>query len=448
MSSMKGSVNKILTFTIFLIFSVFSRLNALSLTDFSSTMSTIFQDFYGDNEGTTSFHSLLIPIGGRAESLGSAYTGLCDDASYINFNPAAACVLKNTEAGVYHNSWIADSQMETLSYTTRFRNFGLGTQLSCFYVPFSEYNLSGERTTTGYYSESTLALNAAYNFLAGYDFKGLAAGVSFKTSMRSVPDFTDNDTNEIIKNSGLSQSAVAFMLDAGLLLQFDLVQFKQILFYSRDPNVKIGFSIQNFGLGITGFGDKICLDDPLPTYIAAGLSLKFLPFMTVAADFKQPVNLQHITKSSLFSAGIGTTIDFTKNFSVLAGFELKGGNPRLSAGAEAEINNIRFNFNYTLDLTTSANPINRISLSAQFMLGDRGRQAEQDIIDQLYLEGVRLYAAGQWQAAIDSWNQIITKYNKRYDPALAGIESAQAQLDMLKKARESMFFNDEETEQN
>lgn len=426
-----------------LLFSLFFtgtlQISALSLTDISGTIGQAFSDFYSDNEGTTSFHSLLIPIGGRAESLGSSYIGLSDDTSYINYNPAAACIIKETQMGVFHNAWIADSMMETIAYTTRFRNFGFGTQVSCFYVPFTEYNLLGERTAGGYYSETTIALNGAYNFIAGYDFKGLATGVSIKTSWRSVPDFTDNDTNAIITGSGLSQSSLGIMADLGLMLQFNFLKY----FASRDPNVKIGFTIQNLGLAITGFGDEIQIDDPLPTYIAAGMSVKFLPVITATIDIKQPINLFDITKSGLFSAGVGADIQFTDAFSLLAGFELKGGNPKLSAGAEFELNTTRFNFNYTLDLTSSASPVNRISMSARIMLGDRGRKEEMNKIDDIYKNGLKAYYEGRWQDAINFWQIILTNYNKRYDPAIAGIASAQSQLDMLKRAHESMYFDEE-----
>lgn len=428
------------TFTTLLILSQFSALYSLSLSDISTTISTIFQDAYSDNEGLTSFRSLLIPIGGRSESLGSAYTGLSDDAAYINFNPAAACILKDTQMGVFHNAWISDSKMETLAYTTRYKNFGFGTQLSCFYVPFTEYNLLGERTAGNYYSETNISVNAAYNHIAGYDFKGLAVGSSIKAAWRSVPNFTDNDTNEIIPRSGLSQSSLALMADLGLMLQFNFLKY----FSSRDPNVRIGFTLENFGAAVTGFGTKLQMDDPLPTFIGAGISVKFLPIITASVDIKQPINLYHITQSSLFSLSAGASIDFTKDFSLLAGLELKGGNPRISVGSELEINNTRFNLNYTLDLTSSVSPVNRISLSARIMLGDRGRQEEMNEIDKLYLAGLQEYYLGNWEEAIEEWNKILTIYNKRYDPAIAGIASAQSQIDMLEKARESMFFSSEE----
>lgn len=425
----------VLFFVIFILFS--SKIFSLDFTGISTAMTTVFSNITSDSDGRTSYRSLLIPPGGRSESLGNAFTGLCDDASYINFNAGASCIQKQTLLSVFHNAWISDSKMETISYTSRNNHFGIGGLLSCFYVPFTEYNMSGERVATGYYSETTAAINASYNFLAGYDFKGFALGTSIKTCWRGVPDYTDNDTNAIIKGSGFSQSGIAIMADFGLVLQFNFLKY----FASREPNVRIGFAAQNFGVGFTGIGSDFQIDDPLPTYVAAGMSVKFFPFLTVTADIKQPLNLLNIGEYNIFSFNVGGDFTFSNNFSLLFGIEIKGGNPRLSAGGQAEFNNTRVNLNYTLDLTSSVSPINRISLSAQMLLGDRGRAKAQKEIDVLYNKGLVYYYSSDWDNAISTWEKVL-EIDKRYDPAILGIESAKSQKEMIIKVRESMFFEE------
>ncbi|MCQ2583576.1 MAG: UPF0164 family protein [Treponema sp.] len=423
----------------FLIFFSSWNLSALSFTDISSATTTLFYNFTNENEGTSSYRSLLIPTGGRPESLGNAFTGLSDDSSYINYNAAGGCIQKQTQLSAIHNSWIADSSIDTISYTTRFGHLGIGGLITCFYVPFSEYNISGERTNSSYYTETMAALNVSYNFIAGYDFKGFALGTSVKTCWRGVPNFADNDTNAIISGSGFSQSGMAIMADLGLMLQFNFLKY----FASRDPNVKIGVAVQNLGVGFTGIGGNsgIHFDDPLPTYIAAGMSVKFLPWVMVTADIKQPINLFDITNYQIFSLGVGASFEFTDYFTLLAGLELRGGNPRLSAGGEFEIRTTRINFNYSLDLTTSVSPINRISVSAKIMLGDKGRAEIQKEIDVLYNEGLVYYYSSEWEKAIEVWNKILL-IDKRYDPAILGIESAKSQIEMFQKVRDSMFFEE------
>jgi hypothetical protein len=189
----------------------------LDYQDAYSSISDVFASLVGDDEGLTVFRSLNIPSGGRSEALGTAYTGLSDDIGFIEYNPAASSILDKTELAFFHNAWIADSAIETIAWTTRQRNLGMGAALKCFYVPFTEYNIFGERVSSGYYSETTATANLSYNFLAGYDFKGIAAGLNLKAAYRGVPNYADNNTNKIIENSGLNQSAIAFMADLGAM---------------------------------------------------------------------------------------------------------------------------------------------------------------------------------------------------------------------------------------
>ena len=66
-----------------------------------SAVTDFFYDYVDSHEGETSFRSLLIPMGGRAESLGTAFTGLADDVNYIDYNPAASSILKTTEISLF-----------------------------------------------------------------------------------------------------------------------------------------------------------------------------------------------------------------------------------------------------------------------------------------------------------------------------------------------------------
>ncbi|SEQ69109.1 Uncharacterised protein family (UPF0164) [Treponema bryantii] len=434
----KGYFIRKSTVLIFLMFFC-SKLQAASITDAETVIGDLFSSLTDSDEGTTSFRSLLIPFGGRTESLGNAYTGLCDDISYLRFNPAAGSIQKETQIALFHNSWIADSKLETLGFTTRFKNtphLSAGGYLSCFYMPFTEYNFFGDRVAASYYTETVAALNASYNLLAGYDFKGLAAGITLKAGWRGMPDYTDNDSGAIIAGSGLSQSALAVMADIGFMLQFNFLKY----YSSRDPNVRIGISAQNVGVSITGFGDSIKLDDPLPTTVSAGISLKFIKPITLSFDFVQPLNLMDFSHYRIPYFNTGLSIQFASFISFLAGFSLKGANPRISSGFEFEVAKIRLNMNYTLDLTTSLAPLNRISLSAKLLLGDKGRSITDAQVDEYYQLGLKYYADAKWEDAIIVWQEAL-KLNKRFDPAIQGIQSARYQIEMFQQIRESLMLD-------
>ena len=413
------SKKKLLTF---LAFSLASKLFALDMTDVFHTLSNPFYNMVDPNEGLTSFPSLNIPCGGREESLGGAFTGLCDDICFFDYNPAASCLLQKGEAALFHNSWIADSNMETLAWADRINDFGFGAKLKCFYVPFTEYNIFGDRVAANYYSETTACVNISYNFFHGYYFKGLAVGANLKSSWRSVPDYTNNETNAIIKGSGLSQSSLGLMADLGVMLSFDALKN----FDSRDPNLKIGLSVLNLGAALTGFGSQspISLDDPLPTSAAIGISYRFLKKLAFCADFRQPINLKDFSKSARWSAGVGVDFSVTDYLSFMAGFRLKGANPRFSLGTEFKVKKFIFDINYTLDLTSSLNPINHFSLSARVALGDHGRKLKRQKCDELYTKGLDEYAKGNEDAAVKYWEDAL-KEDKAWTPASRWIKTVE-----------------------
>lgn len=381
-------------------------------SDYAASIAEAFSSLTDENAGSSSFRSLYIPSGGRAEAMGTAFTALANDIGFFEYNPAASSTMDMTQFGVFHNSWIADSALETIAYTKRHDNFGWGGLIKCFYVPFTEYDMFGERVTTGYYTESTAILNLSYNFLAGYEFKGIAAGINLKSSFRSMPDYGDDFTGHVISGSGLNQSAVAVMADAGIQMRFNFLKF----FQSRTPNFFAGLSFSNAGVAWTKLNTTPVLDDPLPSRLAAGVAWQIQKPLYLSLEFQQPVNLQDITSSESWSAGAGLYIQAASFFAVETGFMIKQGAPRLSLGSEFDVLNIKMNINYTLDMTSSRNPMNHISISAKLNLGDEGRQNRQNEIDRMYIEGLNLYKNGDFEEAAYLFQQILL-LDKNFTPA-------------------------------
>lgn len=405
-----------------LILVLHSALFALDLSDPYNYLSQILSPLVDKNEGETTFRSLLIPGGGRSEAMGSAFTALANDISFFETNPSGSSTMKNTELAVFHNSWIADSRLETVSWTQRADTLGYGASIRCFYVPFTEYNTFGERVSRGYYTETLGILNVSYNFFSGYYFKGIAVGGNLKAGFRSVPDYAENQGG-LKKNSGLDQSALTLMADLGVQTRFNLLKF----YNSRDPNFFVGMTARNVGPPIKG--------DPLPTLTTAGAAWKPAKPITISAEIQQPLNFVDISHSGIPALGAGVSVEFAQFFTFLGGFQLKGGNPRVSIGGEVNVNDIQFNINYTLDMTTQAALFNRISLAAKLNLGDRGRFERQQKIEKLYIAGLKLYAAGDLAEAIVLWTDVL-KLDKKFDPAIEGIQTASASLDIQRRIQE------------
>lgn len=369
-----------------------------------------FNIFAGQN--FTSFPSLNIPAGGRCESLGTAMTAMCDDPSFMDYNPAVSSILKETQAAVFHNSQISGGSMETITGTTRFNNFGTGFQLKTFFSPLSKYNLSGTKSSSNYYSETSIAINTSYNFFSGYDFKGLAAGISLRSTWRNMPDYTDN-------------SALAFTADFGLLMRFNF--FKE--FTSDMPNLSVGLSANNIGIFLTGFKSGLKTETSLPSKISAGLSYRPIKKLLINLEFRQPVNLKNILLSESFAVAAGLEFSFTDFFDVESGILFQDGKTKISTGTQFSFRKIQVSLSYAcaLDSTTQEHSV---SLAAKINLGDKGRAQTDEQVKKLYAEGIELYAKGEKEnilKAIEKWEKakkLSASTGIKFDPAIKAIKTA------------------------
>jgi hypothetical protein len=95
-------------------------------SDFYHNLNESLSRFEDPNTGLTAFPTLLIPMGGKLEGMGTAYTAVAWDSGYLEANPSASSSMEITELSFYHHSWIADSNLEGVVYTIRFDDLGIG----------------------------------------------------------------------------------------------------------------------------------------------------------------------------------------------------------------------------------------------------------------------------------------------------------------------------------
>lgn len=393
---------------------------SISLPCFSSGYSSIskaFNIFTNLHEGEMGFRSLLIHPGGRMAALNGAFTALANDITFFETNPAGSATLKQTELAFFHNAWIADSHLDTISYSMRSGNLGYGASLRCFYIPFSEYDSYGEKISSGYYSETFTTFNIAYNFFNGYKFKGLSLGSSIKFGIVSFPPFQGQiSTNEkvnpkIKKQNALDQMSFAVLVDLGM--QFRGNFYKN--FDSKEPNIFFGIAIKNIGPPIKG--------DVAPSIFSVGFAYQPAKIFTFSLDFSYPMNILKIKTSGKPFASLGLIFNITKYFSLLSGFGIRGGNPRFTLGGEVNISNIQINANYTLDLTSQTTALNHIIVGIKIFLGDNGRGEKDDRLEAMYIEGLHLYQEKKYKEAIKVWEEVLS-LNRYFEPARVGIKSA------------------------
>ncbi|MBN2050314.1 MAG: UPF0164 family protein, partial [Spirochaetales bacterium] len=160
-----------------LFFLLFSwSLSAAEYSDYYASASETAESALDVNTGLTAFEILLIPLGGKLESMGTAYTAVALDSGALEANPAATSVLSSTELSFIHNDWIADSKLEGVIYTIRYNNLGIGFGGKFLYLPFTEFDQWGDPVSKGYPSETITTLNISYNFFSSYYFYGFALG--------------------------------------------------------------------------------------------------------------------------------------------------------------------------------------------------------------------------------------------------------------------------------
>ncbi|MCL2472926.1 MAG: UPF0164 family protein [Treponema sp.] len=375
------------------------------------SVSDYLNSIYGPdpNAGLTAFPVLNVPMGGRAEGMAGAFSAVADDASFIDYNPAGSSMLSKSELAFFHNNWIADTKVEGAVYASRYKDLGFAAGGKWLYTPFTEYNIYGDRVSKGYYSEGVATLNVSYNLFRGYYFSGLSLGANLKSAFRIVPDYSDandqgNNQGQLQAGSGRSQSAIAVMGDFGALTRFDFLK----PYNSRDKNTSVALVLRNIG--------PLSMGEPLPSVATAAFSYRPLRPLLFSFDLSAPVNFSDISLSEKPYWAFGFSGDVTNFLSMRAGFMVKSGNVRVTVGSAISLQKISLDINYTLDLLTQIQPLNRVSLGVRFDLGDQGRKALSDKVDKLYLAGLDAYSQHDLVTARENWQEAIS-LDPRYDPA-------------------------------
>jgi tetratricopeptide (TPR) repeat protein len=371
-----------------------------------------FADFlngaYGvdENAGLTALPVLNIPMGGKAEAMAGAFAAVADDVSFIEWNPAGSAMLETASLAFFHNNWIADTKIEAAAFSNKLGNVGFGAAAKWLYTPFTEYSEWGVRSSKGYYSEAVGTLNLSYNFFPGYYFPGFALGVNVKGGLRVMPDFAEY----------ASETTGAFAVDVGVLTRINLFKF----YDSRDKNMSFALVLRNFG--------PLVMDDPLPAVAVAGLAYKPFRPLSLSCDLSFPMNLTDMSLSEKPYFAFGLAVAITSFFSMRGGFMIRAGGSRWTIGSAVEMNTIAIEVNYSLDLLTQFQSLNRVTVGVRFNLGDGGRGEKNKLVDALYLQGIESYSNGDADAAADLFNKALD-INPLFDPALSALRAISAEDD-------------------
>lgn len=384
---------------------------------FSSGIQDPLAVFEDENTGLTIFPTLLIPLGGKYEGMGTAYTAMAIDSGFIESNPAGSAMLHRDELSFHHHSWIADTSLEGIVYSSRKNDLGFGIGGKFLFIPFPRTGSWGQLEATGIISESVGILNASYNFFKNYYYSGLALGINIKGAYRDVPGILYSDKGVPV------QSVAAGMVDVGALTRFNLLKF----YASQTRNFSIGLAVKNIGLK-TG-------EDPLPMLFSGGIAYSFIKPATLAFDFNLPFSFdQENYPAEQWYIATGTNIVITNFISLHAGLRLKE-NPHISMGSSIDMKQFSIVANYNLDLSGSFNPLDKFSVEAKIKLGHEDEMVRRQEVYNLFSLGVEAYANGDYLLALQYWEEAL-KLDPDFLPAKEHIETARKILDLQEEMEE------------
>jgi len=256
---------------------------------------------YGDdNVGTASGLFMRIPVGARGISLGKAYVACATDGSAAFWNPAGIMRTPGrTNYFASHSEYAADIKLEYLSWHHRRQSFGFGLIMGSL--------RSGDILRTDeFHQEGTGHYFNANQFFIGAT---LARAMTDKFSIGMTLKYYQENLDQY--------QTKAFLADLG------------ILYFVGFGDMRIGFSVRNFGGDLQPGGSPPALPDgfvpsgefqsfPAPTVGTFGaartgdLSRKIT--MVTTADFNHPSDFKE-------SFRFGSEFGLNKMLFLRAGYE-------------------------------------------------------------------------------------------------------------------------------
>lgn len=252
--------------------------------------------------GTFGGQELKIGVSARATAMGSAFTGVADDATAVFWNPGGLVNVKGNEVSLNHVSWAADTQLSTAIMAFNPRSIP-GT----FAFSVRSFWMDPQLVRTAYIPEGT-----GETFDAGTTTFGLSY----------ARFFTDKFSAGVTMNylhMGLAETAVnTAAMDFGIMYRIGI------------KDLKLGMTIQNLG-GTFTFDER---ESKLPVNFKVGVSFNAFKNerqrLTAALEFQHP-------SDNLERANVGLEYALNSMFFVRGGYHLNYDTDGLAYGFGAAL---------------------------------------------------------------------------------------------------------------
>lgn len=188
--------------------------------------SDVIRLFGDENAGTSSAQFLRIPVGARAVAMGQAYSALATDGSAIFWNPAGLMRTPGrTNYFASHAAWTADINLDYAAWHRRGQNFAEG-------VMFGALRSGDILRTDELHQEGTGQYFNANQFFVG---ASLARAMTDRFSIGASVKFFQENLDQY--------QTRALLADLG------------ILYYVGVGDMRIGFTVRNFGSDVRPGGE-------------------------------------------------------------------------------------------------------------------------------------------------------------------------------------------------
>ncbi len=237
--------------------------------------------------GTFGGQELKIGVSARATAMGSAFTGLADDATAVFWNPGGLVNVKGNEVSINHVAWAADTNLSTAILAFNPRSIP-GT----FAFSVRSFWMDPQLVRTAYIPEGT-----GETFDAGTTTFGLSYARFFTDKFSA--GFTLN-----YLHMGLAETAVnTGAMDFGIMYRIGI------------KDLKLGMTIQNLGSKFT-FDER---ESKLPVAFKVGVSFNAFKNenqrLTPALEFQHP-------SDNLERANAGVEYALNNMFFARAGYHI------------------------------------------------------------------------------------------------------------------------------
>ncbi len=227
--------------------------------------------FGEENTGTAGGQFLRIPVGARAVALGKSYSACATDGAAAFWNPAGIMRTPGRKNFFFsHSEYVADIDLEYLSFHMRRQNFGYGLTMGIL--------RSGDILRTDeFHQEGTGQYFNANQFFLGAT---LARAMTDRFSLGGTVKYYQENLDEFQIKSVLA--------DLG------------ILYYVGLGDTRVGFSVRNFGSDLKPGGSPPAMPDG---YVA---STDFQSFSAPTVGTFGAAKTWHLSEN----LGLLTTADF------------------------------------------------------------------------------------------------------------------------------------------